>query len=245
MRYYLKRMRFVLRGRFSRYPNFYQCYKHICYENLGTEEDFVLKAFLADGFHPHALPWGYFQDLRYMKELDTLPLDFTLIPPLRDDNQIIKQKILRTSSSVFLHIRLGDYLESGTYSRLGVSYYQKALEVMKAKISHPYIFVFSNDIQWCEKYLTQYVDFSGCGVEFVKGNTEGNAAEEMELMRSCQHAIIANSTFSWWAAYLMENPNKIVIMPKYFFNDNKRIPRYDMLALKGWVVIDNVWGTIE
>lgn len=188
---------------------------------------------------------GIFSGFALYEGARTLPLDFTLIPPLRDDNQIIKQKILRTNSSVFLHIRLGDYLESGTYSRLGVSYYQKALEVMKTKIDNPYIFVFSNDINWCEKYLTQYVDFSGCGVEFVKGNTEGNAAEEMELMRSCQHAIIANSTFSWWAAYLMENPNKVVIMPKYFFNDSRRIPRYDMLALKDWVIIDNVWGAVE
>lgn len=245
MRYYLKRMRLVLKGRFSRYPNLYQCYKHTYYENLGTEKDYVLEAFLKDSFHIHALPWGYFQNLHYLKGVDSLALDFKLISPLRDSNQIIKQKILHTTSSVFLHIRMGDYLEGGTFSRLGVGYYQKALEVMKTKIDNPYIFVFSNDINWCEKYLTQYVDFSGCGVEFVKGNTEGNAAEEMELMRSCQNAIIANSTFSWWAAYLMENPNKVVIMPKYFFNDSRRIPRYDMLALKDWVIIDNVWGAVE
>ena len=83
-------------------------------------------------------------------------------------------------------------------------------------IERPYIFVFSNDIEWCEKNLFSLVDFSGCDVDFVKGNSEGNAAEEMELMRSCKHGIIANSTFSWWAAYLMDNSNKKIIMPTQF-----------------------------
>ena len=86
------------------------------------------------------------------------------------------------------------------------------------------------------------LDFKGCHIEFVKANGEGNAAEEMELMRACKHAVIANSTFSWWASYLIDNPDKQIIMPTQFAN-NAIISHTNTLAKKGYILIDPFWGT--
>lgn len=114
---------------------------------------------------------------------------------------------------------------------------------IKTRLGQPHIFIFSNDIEWCEKNLCNLLDFKGCHIEFVKANGEGNAAEEMELMRACKHAVIANSTFSWWASYLIDNPDKQIIMPTQVFNDTRRIPKSNMLAKKGYILIDPFWGT--
>ncbi|WP_233714257.1 alpha-1,2-fucosyltransferase [Helicobacter trogontum] len=185
----------------------------------------------------------------YFEEIDSiLREEFCLKIPLKSHNKVLKEKIEKTEYSVFLHLRLGDYLKmeatSGDYVRLGKTYYQKAIDFIKTKLKQPYIFVFSNDIEWCEQNLCELLDFRGCDIEFVKGNGEDNAIEEMELMKACKHAIIANSTFSWLASYLIKNPNKQVIMPTQIFNDTRKIPQTSMLTKKGYIMIDPFWGTI-
>ncbi len=223
-------------------------YAHIYYEGLGLEHDHVLEHFSNNSLPPHAYPIGYFQNLVYFQDIDSIVRqEFALKTPLQSHNKLLQRKITSMDNSVFLHVRLGDYLNmnetNGIFVYLGKTYYQNAIDIMKQKLQQPYIFIFSNDIMWCEKHLCSFLDFSECIVEFVRGNDEGNAAEEMELMRTCRHAIIANSTFSWWAAYLIDNPYKQVIMPSQFFNDERRIPHTDMLAVKGWILVNPYWGT--
>ncbi len=107
--------------------------------------------------------------------------------------------------------------------RLGKSYYERAFATLKQYIPNAHLFIFSNDIPYCKSHFTkkaasdEHISTQGLEFSFIESNDEGKAAQEMELMRSCENAIIANSTFSWWAAYLIENPHKIVIAPSVFF----------------------------
>ena len=243
----VKFIRYISRKKYDKlYYHISDKYKHRHYED--PFGDNILTMFLNNSFHLHAYPFGYFQNLIYFQEIDSIiRQEFSLKMPLQPHNQTLKQKISKTENSVFLHVRLGDYIKDdatgGTYVYLAKTYYQNAINIMKDILKLPNIFIFSNDISWCEKNLCSLLDFSGCNIEFVKGNGEGNAAEEMELMRTCKHAIIANSTFSWWAAYLMDNKDKKIIVPTQIFNDTRMIPKMNMLTQKGWIMIDPFWGT--
>ena len=163
--------------------------------------------------HPNSYFDGYWFGLEYFKDIeDIIRAEFSLKTPLNKANATLKKRILATQDSVFLHIRRGDYLNSD-FKLLDGKHYSNAINHIKSKLAKPYIFIFSNDILWCEReFLATLSDECKEGVEFefVKNNGEDNAVQEMELMRSCKHAIIANSTFSWWASYLIDNPNKIV-----------------------------------
>jgi hypothetical protein len=94
-------------------------------------------------------------------------------------------------------------------------YYNKALEIVENKINNPVYFVFSDDMEWVKanfstKQETIFIDFNDASTNF----------EDLKLMTSCKHNIIANSSFSWWGAWLNKNPDKIVIAPKRWFNDD-------------------------
>jgi hypothetical protein len=83
------------------------------------------------------------------------------------------------------------------------------------KLKSPHFFVFSDDIDWVEQQLSGLVP----NITFVKGNSDSKNWIDMMLMSNCKHHIIANSTYSWWGAWLNQNSNKIVIAPKKWFND--------------------------
>lgn len=198
-------------------------------------------------FANNAYVCGCFQNLEYFSALkDTLQKDFRLKTPLSAANARLKEKILQTPDSVFLHIRRGDYLNLWHFIELGSAYYNNALREIKARVQRPNVFVFSNDILWCEQHFLQSLDSKvreGVRFEFVRGNSETNAAEEMELMRSCKHAIIANSTFSWWAAYLIGYKDKVVCMPRYIFCNPHYAPNdlANYLQCPGWILINHIW----
>lgn len=193
---------------------------------------------------------GYFQTLAYFDNIrDILLKDFSLKVPLDSKNQAMKEKILNTKDSVMLHVRRGDYLQyDGFFVTLGSSYYNGALKALQKRAPNAHIFIFSNDIAWCKTKFLGYLDSNitkNFTFEFVENNDEGSAAFELELMRNCKHNIIANSTFSWWAAYLNENPNKVVICPNRFttFTPDEVYTDYeDRIYLKNWIRIDYAYG---
>lgn len=118
------------------------------------------------------------------------------------------------SNSVSLHIRRGDYVTLSSANQFHglctIEYYTNALNYLQNKLNTELnIYIFSDDIDWCKKNLK----FNNCN--YLNTNS---AAEDMYLMSNCTHNIIANSSFSWWGAWLNKNPNKIVIGPKYWFN---------------------------
>ncbi len=132
------------------------------------------------------------------------------------------------------------------YIELGSAYDNNALKVIKTRVAHPKVFVFSNDITWCEQHFLQSLNSKVCmGIEFefIQGNSQTNAAEEMELMKSCKHTIIANSTFSWWTAYLIDHRDKFVCMPRYIFCNPHYIPGdlAEYLQCPCWILINHIW----
>lgn len=123
---------------------------------------------------------------------------------------------IKKSNSVALHIRRGDYLSKkyidGFYGICTTQYYQRAVNYIENNVTNPVYFIFSDDIEWAKDNLNFEQMF------FVDKNQGVNSWQDMYLMSCCKHNIIANSTFSWWGAYLNSNPEKIVIAPQKWWN---------------------------
>lgn len=156
---------------------------------------------------------GYWQSEKYFKSIEAqIRMDFTF-PELDEKNQIIANAIEK-GNAVSIHIRLGDYVNHPLHGGIcTLDYYKKAIDVIKKDVDNPRFYIFSNDIAWCKENLKLE------NVVYVLGNDGENSYKDMHLMSLCKHNIIANSSFSWWGAWLNKNLAKIVIAPKKWFND--------------------------
>jgi len=118
------------------------------------------------------------------------------------------------SNSVSIHVRRGDYLNADNINLFGdvcnKEYFEKAIYLICSKVVEPHFFVFSNDMQWVKSNLR--ID----NVTYITCNSGEDSWKDMYLMSLCKYNIVANSTFSWWGAWLNVNPNKIVIAPNRF-----------------------------
>jgi hypothetical protein len=124
-----------------------------------------------------------------------------------------------TPNKVAIHIRRGDYLVSPHKEYHGVlplEYYKIAIQYMREKVSNPEFYIFTEDWDWAEENLYEP------GVHMIK---LGSAVGDMWRMSHCQHQIIANSSYSWWGAWLNQNPDKIVIAPEKWFDQAPEDPR--------------------
>jgi hypothetical protein len=171
---------------------------------------------------------GYWQSEKYFKEFETqLKSQFVLKNNLSESPLKWKQK-MQGGRSVAVHIRRGDYSSKSNYNSffgtLSFDYYERAIKEMKAKIGDPTFFIFSDDIDWCKQNLKFLSE-----AEFITHDTNIDASEDLILMSLCQHQIIANSTFSWWGAWLNSNQSKIVVAPSKWFQtiyNKNSLPTY-------------------
>jgi hypothetical protein len=165
---------------------------------------------------------GFWQSEKYFEPVkDFILKEFTLKEKLSPENEELAGKI-RNSNSVSLHIRRGDYVDNKEardfHGSCSLEYYKEALNYLKNKSTGTSLFVFSDDVAWAKDNLKVDVP-----VHFVDMNNPGYI--DMHLMSICKHNIIANSSFSWWAAWLNQNPDKTVIAPKkWFANPNTQTP---------------------
>lgn len=166
---------------------------------------------------------GYWQSYRYVDEVKELLLsDFKPNYPL---SRTTKEWIKKVSSenSVFVGIRKGDYAaskkERAHYGSFGEKYYIKAMEYIENLIDNPVYYIFSNDISWCKNNL----NFGCREIHYRDKELQTDDFEELIIMSSCKHAIIINSTYHWWGAELINNPDKVVLCPKKWFFDDKPI----------------------
>lgn len=174
--------------------------------------------------------WGYWQNQAYFEDiLDEIRSDFDFKNPLETKNQIVLDHI-KTINSVSIHVRRGDYLKDEFLGGLcGQEYYQRAIEHIRKQVNSPGFFVFSDDIAWCRDNLG-LPDAS-----FISWNKGASSYIDMQLMSHCKHNIIANSSFSWWAAWLNNNPDKIVIAPKKWINFDG--PEINMVLPDKWTAL--------
>jgi hypothetical protein len=177
---------------------------------------------------------GYWQSEKYFIDIeDIIRKEFTIIIPQDAINQNTSEFIMG-SESVSIHVRRGDYVSNEVtrhyHGTCPIEYYHSAIDMITEKIEEPHFCVFSDEPDWANKYLkpeypVTYIDFNG----------KERAYEDLRLMIQCKHHIIANSTFSWWGAWLCQNPNKIVYAPAKWFNDDS-INTKDLLP-DGWIRI--------
>lgn len=176
---------------------------------------------------------GLWQSEKYFNDIfNIIQDDFQVKTPMNDVNLKVADEIRKEPNSVSIHIRRGDYLENdNNYIGLcTLNYYYQAIEVLQSKMQDLNLFIFSDDIKWAkENFVSQH------SIRFINHNLEENAYEDMRLMSLCQHNIIANSTFSWWGAWLNDNPRKISIAPKRWFKSNKL--DYKDIVPETWIKI--------
>ena len=148
------------------------------------------------------------------------------------DLAINKRKQLPSDKElVSIHVRRGDYLNHDHFCKLDTRYYSSAIAKFLPEIEKYHFVVFSNDIDWCKNNLIEENDL----VTFLEPGTD---AVDMMLMSLCDHNVIANSSFSWWAAFKNKNKNKKIICPKNyiksyshyrFLNGNYYLPVWDAI----------------
>lgn len=170
----------------------------------------------------------YFQDIRkqLVKEI-TPKIDFDVL----NKTLIHSMEIM---NSVSVHIRRGDHLHFANNNFHGVcskTYYEKAFEIIHSKVKNPVFFYFTDDHEWVKQnFELNELD------KIVDHNKRSNSYYDLLLMKYCKHNIIANSSFSWWGAWLNENDSKIVIGPdKWYLEQSLRNINH---CCKDWISID-------
>jgi len=176
---------------------------------------------------------GYWQSYRYFQNVDSIirqEFKFPLISENGNNETITK---IQKCNSISLHIRRTDYVNNKNHDIHGtcsIEYYKRAAEYIAKRVSDPVFFIFSDDIDWARTNLNLNYP-----CEFISGNIGDKSYIDMQLMSLCKHNIIANSSFSWWGAWLNSNPNKIVIAPKRWFKDeNLNKQTFDLIP-KVWI----------
>jgi hypothetical protein len=160
---------------------------------------------------------GYWQSEKYFSDISLIiHKEFSVkSPQIGKDKGLAEQ--IGSCNSVSLHIRRGSYLQPIYNSVIRIcppEYYFHGVDYLAQKVRNPHFFVFSDDPEWVSKNLILNYPMT-----FVNHNTAERDYEDFRLMAQCKHHLIANSTFSWWAAWLCSNPDKIVVTPKKWFTD--------------------------
>lgn len=161
---------------------------------------------------------GYWQSVKYFEAYkDVVLRTFKFSMPINEKSERLLQLLEHEDNSVSIHVRRGDYLKAKKYAGLcGEDYYQRAIACIKSNIAAPSFYIFSDDMEWCRVHIATMLGNSE--VTYVDWNNGNDSPLDMLLMSRCNHNIIANSSFSWWAAYLNGNEKKIVCAPKKWTN---------------------------
>lgn len=162
---------------------------------------------------------GYFQSEKYFSHITKQLLNEFAFPELDKKNESLKKQIESTSNAVSMHIRRGDYLKpvfTDVHGILPVKYYNKALDCLNKNVTGKTLFIFSDDIEWVKENL----NIDDTKIFFIENNKAEDGWKDMVLMSACKHHIIANSSFSWWGAWLSKNQGN-VYAPFNWFNRSK------------------------
>jgi hypothetical protein len=174
---------------------------------------------------------GYWQSERYFFDVASqIRTDFTFKSPLEGLNVDLSEQIHRVNA-VSLHVRRGDYANNpkttATHGLCSIDYYLSAIRHVAERVKTPFFFIFSDDIHWVKNNLK--INYP---CQYVGHNYGAESYNDMRLMSLCKHHIIANSSFSWWGAWLNSSAEKIVVSPKRWFAIEK--DTFDLIP-QNWV----------
>lgn len=167
---------------------------------------------------------GFWQSEKYFKDISgILRREFTLKHPLSGINLKFAE-CMQAGNSISIHIRRGDYVSdeptNRTHGVCGLDYYQRCVDWLIGKILDPHFFIFSDEPEWAREHIN--LSFP---TTFVANNGINKGYEDLRLMSLCQHNIIANSSLSWWGAWLNDNSEKIVLAPAKWLEDQRHCTR--------------------
>ena len=178
---------------------------------------------------------GYWQSEKYFEDaIECIRNDFKFSKPPSALNKVLLQEIADSNTTaISLHVRRGDYVHNQAVSQVhgncSLEYYHAAIQYVLQRVQSPLFYVFSDDMDWVRNHLEMPFPH-----KLITHNRGESSYEDMRLMSLCQHHIIANSSFSWWGAWLNANPKKLVIAPKNWFADESR--PHDLFP-DGWVAL--------
>jgi len=175
---------------------------------------------------------GYWQTHDLVEAVaEELRVELSFKEPAKGRNLEVLRDIQGRKNPVSLHVRRGDYtLAAEGNIALPISYYSEAIRVMREQLGDPTFFVFSDDVAYARANLPLE---DGAAV-FVDHNDDLSSHEDLRLMSSCRHHIIANSTFSWWGAWLNARPDKVVFAPRYW--QLRRDSHHPELFSRDWIL---------
>lgn len=176
---------------------------------------------------------GYWQSERYFADFAAqIRADFAFRQPLEGQNAELARQMVEVDA-VSLHVRRGDYANNpkttAMHGLCSLDYYRAAIRHVAERVQQPHFFVFSDDIEWVRSNLNV-----GFPCSYVQHNRGADSYNDMRLMSLCRHHIIANSSFSWWGAWLNPSTEKIVIAPSKWFA--KQVNVTDLLPA-GWAAL--------
>ena len=168
---------------------------------------------------------GYWQSEKYFIDIDNIiRQEFTIKLPQTEENKRLSD-LISSRQSVNIHIRRGDFVLNPVVNRVhgvcDLEYYLHCVKQITKTIKNPHFFVFSDDFEWV--YNNLKLSFP---TTFVEHNGQDKNYEDIRLMNQCKYHIIANSSFSWWGAWLSQSEGKIVIAPKHYFRENMNTTIY-------------------
>jgi hypothetical protein len=176
--------------------------------------------------------FGYFQSPRYFADAaDWLrdELTWLLATAVRPDVAVVRR--LAEPAAVAVHVRRTDYLRQPLFQVCDMEYYHTAMEQMRASLPGARFFIFSDDPQWCRG------EFRAADQEVIdSGRAAGDPLHDLRLMSLASHQIIANSSYSWWAAWLGEKPGQQVLMPSRWYAGGIVAP-VEEKRMAGWTVV--------
>ena len=176
---------------------------------------------------------GYFQSEKYFKDIrNIIRTQFSIKPSISSYTNDLKKIIIDSNASCSLHIRRGDYVDAkniSTHGICGSEYYENAVKYLEKKFGVLNYFIFSDDLEWCKNNLK--LD----NAVFVDSKEKRIAHEDIYLMSLCNHNVIANSSFSWWGAWLNSNKDKVVIAPKAWFSNGELQKQTKDIIPNSWI----------
>jgi hypothetical protein len=174
---------------------------------------------------------GYWQSEKYFKDIsEIIRRELTVKAPLSGKNLEVARQI-QNFNSISLHVRRGDKVTLSNHCATSAEYCTRAIHFFQTRLATPKFFVFSDELDWVRNNLSSKAD-----LVFVEHNDAATCHEDLRLMSLCKHNIIAPSSFSWWGAWLNNNPDKIVVRPRAWLNMSNHDTK-DALP-PDWIVIE-------